>query len=151
MKLPPDYLRRIGYRLLTEAEWEFACRAEAKTSRYYGNPAELLGHYAWYVTNAPNWTRPVGMLKPNDFGFFDMLGNASEWVNSLRDQYPQFPTLRAVQDVEGIGFDTDLRRLYRGGSVYQPARFVRSAFRTESSSPISRHSELGFRVARTHR
>src|SRR5205807_2632200 len=68
------YLGRTGYRLPTEAEWEYACRAGAVTSRFYGAAEDLLGEYAWYTKTAQG-TRPGGLLKPNDFGLFDLYGN----------------------------------------------------------------------------
>src|SRR5262249_2864687 len=74
MKLPADYLSRTGYRLLTEAEWEFACRAGAVTSRYYGSTQELLPNYGWYAGTSQARTHPVGSLKPNELGLFDMHG-----------------------------------------------------------------------------
>jgi formylglycine-generating enzyme required for sulfatase activity len=78
MKMAANYLQRTGYRLPTEAEWEFACRAGAVTSFYFGDSKELLPRYAWYQKNSQNKLWPVGSLKPNDLGLFDMAGNAWE-------------------------------------------------------------------------
>jgi formylglycine-generating enzyme required for sulfatase activity len=89
MKPPADFLKRTGYRLPTEAEWEYACRAGADTSRYYGSSETLLQHYAWYLANAEDHAWPVGMRKPNDFGLFDMHGNASTWC---QDHFVAQPT-----------------------------------------------------------
>ncbi|HLN31251.1 MAG TPA: protein kinase [Gemmataceae bacterium] len=75
MRLKRDYLRRTGYRLPTEAEWEYGCRAQTVTSRYYGETEALLGEYGWYQTNAAERSWPVGRKKPNDLGLFDMHGN----------------------------------------------------------------------------
>src|SRR5262249_6138509 len=72
----PDYLSRTGYRLPTEVEWEYACRSGAMTSRCYGSSNDLLAKYAWYNTNSRGRSQPVGLLKPNDLGLFDMHGNA---------------------------------------------------------------------------
>jgi hypothetical protein len=75
MKAKEGFLELGGYRLPTEAEWEYACRAEAETSRYYGQSESLLEHYAWYQSNSKERSWPVARLKPNDFGLFDMQGN----------------------------------------------------------------------------
>ena len=80
MTIPADVLKRTGYRLPTEAEWEYACRAGTVTSRYYGVSVELLGKYAWYQANSQDHAWPGGSLLPNDLGLFDMLGNVFEWV-----------------------------------------------------------------------
>src|SRR5262249_41028760 len=88
MKLAADYLRRTGYRLPSEAEWEYACRAGALTSRYYGETGEVLGKYAWYTKNSlDRWMLPVGSLQPNDLGLFDMQGNALEWCQDQMFYY----------------------------------------------------------------
>jgi hypothetical protein len=80
MKIGADFRKPSGYRLPTEKEWEYACRAGALTSRYYGGSVDLLGEYAWYFRNSPTTeTSRCGRLKPNDLGLFDMLGNVYEW------------------------------------------------------------------------
>ena len=80
--LPANYLSRTGYRMPTPAEWEYACRAGTATSRPFGDSEELLREYAWYVQNSNDRAWPVGQLKPNDLGLFDMLGNGFEHCNS---------------------------------------------------------------------
>ena len=75
MKIRADALERTGYRLPTEAEWEYACRAGAVTSRYFGVNVDLLGKYAWYQATSQDHAWPCGSLLPNDLGLFDMLGN----------------------------------------------------------------------------
>jgi formylglycine-generating enzyme required for sulfatase activity len=145
MVLDKGYLERKGYRLPTEAEWEYACRAGAVTSRFYGRSPELLGHYAWYVRNADERTHPVGRLRPNDLGLFDMLGNVGEWC---QDRFGPYPARGAVEDVEDPNRgDADSRRL-RGGSFDKHAGSLRSA-RRYTDPPASRFITVGLRVART--
>ena len=79
MSIPADVLQRTGYRLPTEAEWEFTCRAGAVTSRYYGHSLDLLDAYARYLANSKEHAWTCGSLFPNDLGLFDMLGNMYEW------------------------------------------------------------------------
>ncbi len=79
VKPNPGYLSRTGYRLPTEAEMEYACRAGAVSSRSFGDDPELLPRYAWFTKNSDSRTWPPGRLLPNDYGLFDILGNVREW------------------------------------------------------------------------
>ena len=90
MTIPADVLERTGYRLPTEAEWEYACRSGTVTSRYYGHSIDLLDAYARYQANSKEHAWPCGSLLPNDLGLFDMLGNVFEWVqDSTRRTMPE--------------------------------------------------------------
>jgi formylglycine-generating enzyme required for sulfatase activity len=152
MKLEPDYLSRTGYRLPTEAEWEYACRAGTQTSRYYGQSEQLLGEYAWYADTSQQRTWPVGNLKPNDFGLFDMHGNAFEWCQGKGGLYSVGIKSKAAEDVEDTTtVSSQVHRVLRGGSfVSEASRFVRSAFR-HGDLPWNRFSRYGFRPARTYK
>ena len=148
MQLYPDYLHRTGYRLPTEAEWEYACRAGATTSRPYGETMELLSRYAWYSDNSQQrHLLRVGSLKPNDFGLFDMLGNSIEWCQERIRLYPtDRPLVEDVEQPEEV--QNGHGRVLRGGSFYSPAAHVRRAYRS-NFQPFYRGVVLGFRLART--
>ena len=151
LKLPADYLARTGYRLPTEAEWEFACRAGAASSRFYGSSLEMLGQYAWYQHNVQDRTWPVGQKKPNAFGLFDMHGNTWDWCQEGYAPYKVGAPGEAVADEEDKRDVTDqLSRVLRGGSFYSQPTGVRCAFRL-SYRPSGRVVFIGFglRVART--
>jgi serine/threonine protein kinase/formylglycine-generating enzyme required for sulfatase activity len=144
MKLAPDYLHKTGYRLPTEAEWEYACRARAVTSRYFGQGDELLAKYAWCMRTSPGRRMlPVGSLKPNDFGLFDMLGNALEWCLDPLDFYKPGEDVERNRDVTNV-----LQRILRGGSFISLTWRVRSADRFWYQ-PMLQVSDVGFRPART--
>jgi formylglycine-generating enzyme required for sulfatase activity len=149
MKMPAGYLSRTGYRLPTEAEWEYACRAGAGTSRHYGIAEELLGDYAWYKENASRRTRAVGSKKPNDYGLFDMYGNAWEWCQDTHVSYPEDQAGPAIDDREEIApISASESRVLRGGAVTSGAEDVRSAARY-ARQPQVRFPLAGLRVART--
>jgi serine/threonine protein kinase/formylglycine-generating enzyme required for sulfatase activity len=151
MKLAPDYLHRTGYRMPTEAEWECACRAGALTCRYYGESEDLLEKYAWYIKNSGRRGRPVGILKPNDWGLFDMHGNIWTWCQERYRAYPASVDGRPVTDTEdGLEVaDTELRVLRSGSCPDAPAE-VRAARRVPVH-PGRSINYVGFRVAKTFR
>jgi formylglycine-generating enzyme required for sulfatase activity len=147
-RLKANYLSLMGYRLPTEAEWEYACRARAVTSRYYGESEELLGKYGWYFHNSMEHTWPVGSKKPNDLGLFDMHGNIINWCQeSYHDPAPKdHEVMEDKEDVLDIVSTTG--RVQRGGFFYAPASLIRSASRN-SGLPTAADFIYGFRPART--
>jgi formylglycine-generating enzyme required for sulfatase activity len=154
MVLRPGYLQRSGYRLPTEAEYEYACRAGTTTSRFFGTSEELLREYAWYTGNSFNekpW--PVGQLKPNDFGLFDMYGNVWEWGQGFVKIYDAGTKDTVWSDTEDavLTVSKDYKRPRKGGSFSYNADFQRSAYRNEGYIPDERRDNVGFRVARTLR
>jgi serine/threonine protein kinase/formylglycine-generating enzyme required for sulfatase activity len=147
MRPARNYLQRTGYRLPTEAEWEYACRANAATSRSYGESEELLGKYAWYGANAQDRIWPVASLKPNDLGLFDMHGQFWVWC---QDRYRSYQG-RPLEDIEdGVLIKDSDKRLVRGGSWGDPAGVVRSACRS-GNLPNNPLMIIGFRLAKTVR
>jgi formylglycine-generating enzyme required for sulfatase activity len=150
MRPHPDYLSRTGYRLPTEAEWEYACRAGTVTSRSYGLGQELLPRHAWYSANGKDRTWPVGQKRPNDLGLFDMHGNVWNWCQDPAVVYPRGAGGWSVEDKEDIRDIKDsLSRVLRGGSFINHATFVRSAHRSYDR-PSGRGDALGLRPARTY-
>ena len=149
MKAKENFLELTGYRLPTESEWEFACRAGATTSRHYGQSDTLLPQYAWYQLNGETHAWPVASLKPNDFGLFDMQGNAYEWCHDAYGSYPA-NSKEAIEDAPGTEEVSETgRRVLRGGSFHNFARDVRSPNRY-NDLPALRLNNFGFRPARTY-
>jgi formylglycine-generating enzyme required for sulfatase activity len=161
IRLAPDYLSKTGYRLPTEAEWEYACRAGSVTSRYYGEGEELLGKYVWYTKNSldrgmlPGVPGRLGVpgdrLKPNDFGLFDMLGNAMQWCQESAGYYSPGPGGEPSEDTEDKkDIEDKTGRMLRGGPFDTQPKNVRSATRT-GFVPTALNYHVGFRPARTFR
>ena len=149
MKIRADALQRTGYRLPTEAEWEYGCRAGAGTSRYYGSNVDLLGRYAWYLATSPDRTWPCGQLLPNELGLFDMLGNVYEWCQEQYYRYPEGEGNTTTDDINILlSIKEQNPRLLRGGTFYGPPARVRSAYR-DRIAPSLRYANYGFRPSRT--
>jgi len=141
MKVAPDFLIRSGYRLPTAEEWEYACRAGSVTRWSIGEAEELLTKYAWCVSNAWSRLHPVATLRPNDFGLFDMHGNAWEWCQDGIDAGgpPAAP--------EGVV--TNARhRVARGGAFGHGPLTVQSTNGTDMQ-PAERGGDMTFRPIRT--
>jgi formylglycine-generating enzyme required for sulfatase activity len=139
----------VGYRLPSECEWEFACRAGARTSRPYGASEALLGNFAWFLPNASMHVQPVGRLKPNDFGLFDILGNAFEWTEDRYLRHSIATAVRPAAEEEDPGKSRDeLEVVLRGGCSSSPATLLRSAYR-ERCLPSNPLGTYGFRYVRT--
>ncbi len=167
MTMAADFLERTGYRLATEAEWEYACRAGSDTGFSFGDADELLGRYFWFIGNSFSKSHPVGSLAPNDLGLFDMHGNLVEWCQDNYDaeKMDQHENT-AVKDEDsriwrGILLPSELTplheavkdehsRVWRGGSFTYPSAFARSAYRNHLQ-PTIRDSYIGFRLVRTLR
>jgi eukaryotic-like serine/threonine-protein kinase len=150
MTVPADILRRRGYRLPTDAEWEYACRSGTITSRYYGASTELLGLYAHYQANSREHAWSCGGLLPNELGLFDMLGNEFEWVND-REGATRPGQHKSYYDHINIyeHISEKYPRLLRGGAFINLPASVRSANRFWSA-PAFRSSFYGFRSSRTY-
>ena len=150
MRLATDYLHRAGYRLPMEAEMELVTRAGSLTARCFGEAEDLLPKYAWYFANAKERTWPVGSLKPNDLGMFDVHGNVYTWCQDVFGLYPRREDGHAVvDDDQGGKLSVSLAgRVLRGGSFNIPTSLVRSAAR-DGNIPTERNYYVGFRLART--
>ena len=148
MTIRADALSRTGYRLPTEAEWEYACRSGTGTSRYYGVSVNMLGRYAWFLATSPDRAQPCGSLLPNDLGLFDMLGNVYEWCQERVLSYEPGKGISKNDINMKLSIIDKHPRLLRGGAFSRPA-FVRSAFRY-GNQPSLRDFINGFRLARTY-
>jgi formylglycine-generating enzyme required for sulfatase activity len=131
------------YRLPTEAEWEYACRAGTTTRYSFGDDESRLGEYAWCYANGGSKTHPVGLKKPNPWGLYDMHGNVLEWCSDwyARGYGVKDPNTAVV---DPTGPEKGAHRVLRGGCWCDPPHSCRSA-RKEKTGPQGRIDLLGLR------
>lgn len=134
-RIPDGYI----YRLPTEAEWEYCCRAGSLTKFFFGDSENKLIEYAWYKKNSHGKSQRVGQKKPNQWGLHDMLGNVWEWCQDKYGDYSESPAIDPFGSSSGVGFSR------RGGSWINDADHCRSAYRNHWEAK-SAYKYLGFRL-----
>lgn len=136
---------KVVYRLPTEAEWEYACRAGTQTAYSFGDDVNLLDNYGWHGKNTYDlgnmYAQKVGQKLPNHYGIYDMHGNVWEWVQDYYGEYS------GESQADPKGLDSGTKRVFRGGSFYYLSRFARSAYRGYND-PTHRLFNLGMRIVR---
>lgn len=134
-----------GFRLLSEAEWEYVCRAGSITPWCFGDQVMDVNEHAWFFDNSTSETHPVGEKKPNAWGIFDMHGNVMEWCC---DWYGEFYYQTCQDEIENpLGPNDGTSKVLRGGAWQFGAEATRSAYRN-SSAPDAVSSVIGFRICR---
>ena len=128
------------YRLPTEAEWEYVCRAGTQTTWSFGDDEQQFVNYGWFSCSVFSYPHAVGLKRPNLWGLFDMHGSVFEWCS---DWYGK----KLSGGTDPVGPAGGCRRVLRGGSWWRSPGYCRSASR--SIFPSYRHNDLGFRVARS--
>ena len=131
-----------GYRLLTEAEWEFAARGGTKSNGYIYSGSNNIDEVAWYYGNSSNKTHPVGTQNPNELGIYDMTGNVLEWCSDWVGLYS------SDSQTNPTGATTASKRLCRGGGLDSRTQHCRIACRSCAKSGSS-YRDIGFRIARS--
>ena len=130
-----------GYRLPTEAQWEYACRAGTTTTFFWGNtsgdPDATTESYAWYASNSNNTTHGVGQKLPNPWGLYDIVGDVWQWCWDWYGTYPSGPQTNPTGPSSGAG------RVIRGGSWDYSSDYLASAFRNTTSTRPTRTTLLG--------
>jgi formylglycine-generating enzyme required for sulfatase activity len=137
--LPEEEAAGRVYRLPTEAEWEYACRAGTETDYGFGSGAKDISFFAWHDGNSDDKTHPVGQGSPNSFGLYDINGNVWEWCADWYGTYPEGPV------IDPSGPNIGLDRVCRGGGWDSSLTEFRSASR-DSDDPSGRNSSQGFRL-----
>ena len=143
-RITTDITKVLGYRLPTEAEWEYAARGGNKSRGYQYAGSSTVGDVAWYKDNSGGKTQEVGKKAPNELGLYDMSGNVWEWCSDLYGNYSS----SAQTNPYNNNSTADSSRVDRGGSWYYSATYVRVAYR-DYYSPTRTYYRLGFRICRT--
>ncbi|MBL9136293.1 MAG: formylglycine-generating enzyme family protein [Verrucomicrobiales bacterium] len=133
--LPPGYL----YRLPTEAEWEYACRAGTAHRFSFGDDTSVAAEFAWTLENSESKTHPVGLKRPNPWGLHDMHGNVWEWCSDWFTNYPSGP------QVDPVGGPPGRFKVFRGGGWDKEIDYARSGNRF-MMGPSNGIYFVGFRV-----
>ena len=141
-RVTTDPSKVVGYRLPTEAEWEYAARGGKKSRGYKYSGSDNVGDVTWYYSNSGGKTQEVGKKAPNELGIYDMSGNVWEWCSDWYGNYSSSAQTNPYYSTAGSA------RVYRGGSWGNDATGVRVAFRGYAS-PTFTYSDLGFRICRT--
>ena len=134
-RLPTGY----EYRLPSEAEWEYACRAGSTNLFSFGDDAGAAGEFAWTAENSDATTHPVGLKRPNSWGLYDMHGNVWEWCSDWFEPFPAAPL------TDPVGPAASKFKVFKGGGWNQDAQFARSSSRFMMSPSNGIHF-VGFRV-----
>jgi formylglycine-generating enzyme required for sulfatase activity len=140
-RVTTDPSKVVGYRLPTEAEWEYAARGGKKSKGYRYSGSDNVDEVAWYDPNSGGMTQEVGKKAPNELGLYDMSGNVWEWCS---DWYGDYSSSAQTNPYNNSGS----ARVIRGGSWVDNATYARVAYRNNYSPTLTRNS-LGFRITRT--
>jgi hypothetical protein len=151
MILESDYAKRRGYRLPTLPEWELAARAGSATDRYFGQETTFIDLYVWHSLNSDGHTQPIGRLRPNDFGLFDVIGNVREW--SYNPAVPLDPACRICPAGAGpYSCEIPLESLrgghYRSSPAAQSVMCNRTGITLDAVQPDFRYPFAGFRLVK---
>jgi formylglycine-generating enzyme required for sulfatase activity len=142
-ELPPEKMFGRSYRLPTEAEWEYACRAETQTVFFWGEDPNAAADYTWNLKNSSVLQKRAGSRKPNPWGLHDMNGGLWEWCS---DWYAELPS---EEQTDPQGPLSGEQRVVRGGAFDSPVSYIRSASRAPANPSFLRANEgqnIGFRV-----